>query len=178
MILVRSSSSRIARQTWSPLIFGKSRSQTIASGRFAKARSMPALPSSASITSQPCLVKRRATLLRLSTSSSMSNTVGMACSAGLCQSRLGKQALLREGLPPFKALKQTRTETAGLPALPAQIGMEIDLLRRHVESHSAEQIGNAFAAFHGFLQASREKLDVFLVGFESQLPLREMLGQR
>src|SRR5882757_2618137 len=202
MIRARSSFSRIARQTWSPLIFGRRRSHTIASGRFAKASSIPALPSSASITSQPCFVKRRAIFLRLSTSSSMSSTVGMACSAGFCQPRSGKQAFSGEGItpsrmsiqgaavykppfirsavwrPPLLGLEQTGTEAARLPAFPPEIGMEIDFLRRNIEPDGAQQIRDALAAFHRFFQAAREELDVFLVGFERELALREMLGQR
>ena len=56
--------------------------------------------------------------------------------------------------------------------------MKVDLLRRDFKTDRAEQVGNAFAAFHGFLQAAREKLDVFLVGFEREFSFREMLGQR
>src|SRR5256714_1856835 len=204
MIRARSSFSRMARQTWRPLIFGRSRSQTMASGRFANARSIPALPSSASITSQPWRLKRRATRLRLSTSSSMSSTVGMVVRAGLCQSLPGKQAFSgndfeQGGSAAPRAivdktwlrrwykhratersihLQQTGTEAAGLAFFPAQVRMKIDFFWRHIEADRAEQIGNALAAFHRFLQAAREELDVFLVGFEGELAFGKMLRQR
>ena len=56
--------------------------------------------------------------------------------------------------------------------------MKVDLLGRDVESDRPQHVGNSLAAFHGFLETAREKLDVFLVGFERQLAFREMFRQR
>src|ERR1700716_1100731 len=110
--------------------------------------------------------------LRLSASSSMSKAVGMGFSGEFCQATSLKPRVFAA------CLQKTGTERARLPALPAQLRIEIDLIGPHFESDRPEQIGDAFAAFHGFLQAAREKLDVFLVRFEGEFSFGEMLGQR
>src|SRR5438477_8688485 len=95
--------------------------------------------------------------LRLSASSSISKTVGMGVSAGFCQATSLKPRVFGAGL------KKAATERSRFPALPAQLRIEIDLIRPHFESDRPEQVRNALAAFHGFFQTAREKLDVFLV---------------
>src|SRR5450755_3620435 len=109
--------------------------------------------------------------LRLSASSSMSKTVGMGPSAKFCQATSLKPRV-------FGAwLKKAGTERPRLPALPAQLRIEIDLIGPHFESDRPEQIRNALAAFHGFFQAAREEFDVFLVRFEREFSFRKVLGQ-
>src|ERR1700681_1515968 len=98
--------------------------------------------------------------LRLSASPSMSKTVGMGLSAEFCQATSLKPRVFGA------CLKKAGTERPRFPALPAQLRIEIDLIGPHFESDRPEQIGYALTAFHGFLQAAREKLDVFLVRLE------------
>src|SRR5471030_1015949 len=155
----------------------------IASGFWAKAISIPCAPSSASRTFHSCRAKSWPMRLRPSASSSMSKTVGMGVKGRILPRDfyetkdfqgvvrpLGRgvaEATERRGYSACQ-LKEAGAERAGFSPFPAQVGMKIDLLGRHVEADRAKQIRNALAAFHRFFQAARKKLDVFLVGFERE----------
>src|SRR5450432_3519545 len=99
----------------------------------------------------------------------MSKTVGMGLSAEFCQATSLKPRVF--GV----CLKKAGTERPRLSSLPAQLGIEINFIGPHFESNRPEQIRDSLTAFHGFLEAAREELDVFLVRFEGEFSFGEVL---
>jgi hypothetical protein len=111
--LVGWSFSRMVRQTWKPFDFGMSKSHKITSGRFRRASSTPESPSAASKTFQSVRANNLDKARRLSSSSSMINTLGIGGSQGANSTTGVREARTREshyGITPLCGKPKTREQ--------------------------------------------------------------------